>query len=191
MKANKVNTDTRANNKMSKPERLVELRKLLESYRKINHEPEVTELARYLECTRQTLYNDEDYRSLLAEFEIGKQFKKKTLATEEYLLQRIETLKQELNSKDNLIKKLYVRIANLEKINQEAEESLAIERRTTLRLQMYYLHLIEAYNKSTNRPIHIEPFDIHNLKIDPLDLLLKEEEKNATSSNVTVLNPKK
>jgi len=119
MKANKVNTDTRANNKMSKPERLVELRKLLESYRKINHEPEVTELARYLECTRQTLYNDEDYRSLLAEFEIGKQFKKKTLATEEYLLQRIETLKQELNSKDNLIKKLYVRIANLEKINQD------------------------------------------------------------------------
>jgi hypothetical protein len=32
---------------------------------------------------------------------------------------------------------------------------------------------------------------LHNLKIDPLDLLLKEEEKNATSSNVTVLNPKK
>jgi phosphoribosylaminoimidazole-succinocarboxamide synthase len=95
------------------------------------------------------------------------------------------------NSKDNLIKKLYVRIANLEKINQEAEESLAIERRTTLRMQIYYLHLIETYNKSTNRPIHIEPFDIHNLKIDPLDLLLKEEENNATNSNVTVLNPKK
>lgn len=177
--------------KISKPDRLITLRKLLEGYKKAGQEPEVTELARYLKCTRQTLYNDKDYRSLLAEFEIGKQFKKKTLASEEYLLERVEKLQQELNSKENLIKKLYAKIADFEKINQEAEELLAKEKRTTLRLQIYYLHLIETYNKSTNRIIHIEPFDIHNLKIDPLDLLLKKEEENAINSKVTVLNPRR
>ncbi|HVI42540.1 MAG TPA: hypothetical protein VM577_17945 [Anaerovoracaceae bacterium] len=177
--------------KMSKPERLIKFRQLLESYKKAGQEPEVTEMAKYLNCTRQTLYYDEDYRALLEEYEIGKKFKKKTIASEEYLLDRIEALKQELTSKDNAIKKLYAKIANLEKINQEAEEESAKEKRTSLRLQIYYLHLIETYNKSTNRPIHIEPFDIHKLNIDPLDLLLKKEEINASYSNITVLNPRK
>lgn len=177
--------------KISKADRLIKLRQILESYKKANQEPEVTELARFLKCTRQTLYYDDDYKVLLEEFEVGKRFKKRTIASEEYLLQRIDSLKEDIETKENTIKKLQRKVADLELINKDKECELARERKTTLRLQIYYLHLIETYNKTANRPINMEPFDLHRLEIDPLDLLLKQDSDIASLPNVTIFKNKK
>lgn len=187
MKTNKADTDIRGN-KMSKSKRLIELRKLLESYKKIDHEPEVTELAKYLDCTRQTLYYDEDYRKLLEEFEVGKKNKKRTIASQEYLLERIDKLNKEAMVKENKIKKLNTRIANLEKDVQSLDEDLAKEKRTTLRLQIYYLHLIETYNKISNKPIVIEPYDMHNLEADPLDIFRRNEDNIKANNIIPIKN---
>lgn len=179
--------------KISKTDRLVKLRNILESYKKANYEPEVTELAKYLECTRQTLYYDKDYNLILEEFEIGKKFKKNVIASQEYLLTRIDSLEGELISKDNKNKKLHKRIANLEEINIETEKNLAKEKKRILRFQIYYLRLIEAYNGIAKKTIAIEPNDIQNLSIDPLNALLdiKEDEYVDTSKAISINNKKR
>lgn len=157
--------------KMGKIEKLSKLRQLLESYKKVDKEPAMTDLAKFLCCTRQTLYQDEDYQKILKEFEVGKKNKKPVIASEEYLLRRIDELNGVIDSKENKISKLHTKIAELEATIRENDTEIAKERMLTLRIQTYYLNLLEVYNKIANEPVALEPHDIHNLKKDPLKIV--------------------
>lgn len=174
--------------RMAKPERIKKLRMLLESYKKIGTEPEVTELAKYLDCSRQTLYSDSDYSDILEEYEVGRKFKKSKIAPQDYLLERIRTLENTIIMRDNKIKRLQEEKAELETIVKELEEKYANEQKRVLRIQIYYLHLADTYNGLSNSPITLEPHDIHNLDKDPLDItpVINNKTTNTKSKLVNI-----
>lgn len=181
--------ENKKQDKMTKADRIIELRKVLKSYKEAGIEPEVTGIAKHVFCSRQTLYTNAEYRSILEEFEVGPKFKKPEIATKEYLLIRIESLEAELISKDNKSKKLQKKIADLEEINREVEKDLAKERSRLLRVQIFYLHLIEVYNGIAKRPIVIEPYDLQNINVDPLDVSIETKVEVAkTTPKIVPIN---
>jgi predicted nuclease with TOPRIM domain len=154
--------------KMKKQERLIKLRSLLEAFKKSGQEPDVSKLAQSLECVRQTLYYDKDYRALLEEYQVGQQFREKKVVSKEYLLQRIEDNENEIKKSKSKIEKLHTKVAELEDDNKNLIIEITQKEKRFLRLSSWYCDLIDEYNRISGTLKSIEPFDIHKLDHDPL-----------------------